>query len=68
LGDGNFAAQVLFKAHWLGMENRGFTIYETDNPQQLVNLAAKFFPEKKSSFVSIFDKPMVKDSYTKMRK
>lgn len=58
----------IFPAHWLGMENKGFTIYEVDDPQQLVNLAVAFFPEKKSKFVPIFDKNTVKDTHLKMKK
>ena len=60
--------KTIFKPHWLGMENKGFTIYEADDPQQLVNMAAKFFPEKKSEFVPIFEKSMVKEAYIKMKK
>jgi hypothetical protein len=50
------------------MGNKGFTIYEVDNPQQLVNLAAKLFPEKRTSFVPIFEVKIVKETYLKMKK
>ena len=45
------------------MEHKGLTIFEVEDPQQLVNLAADFFPEKKSKFIPIFEKKMVKETY-----
>jgi len=42
--DPNKYPKTIFPPHWLGMEHKGFTIYEVDDPQQLVNLAVKFFP------------------------
>jgi hypothetical protein len=60
--------KVVFPAHWLGMEHKGFTIFEVDDPQQLVNMAAHFFPQKRSKFVPIFEKAMVQETYRKVKK
>ena len=60
--------KLIMDGHWLGMENKGFTIYEVDDPQQLLNVAAKFFPEKKTKFVPIFEVAEVKKTFLKVKK
>jgi hypothetical protein len=57
--------KLIFGAHWLGMEPKGFTIYEVDNSQQIVNLEVAFSPIKKSKFVPIFEHKSVVETYEK---
>ena len=42
---------------------KGFTIYEVDDPQQIVNLEVAFSPIKKSKFVPIFEHKSVVETY-----
>ncbi len=51
------------ESYWLGMEPKGFTIFEFDNPQQMINLDIAFWPHKKFKFVPLFDHDQVIDSY-----
>ena len=57
--------RLIFGAPWLGMEPKGFTIYEVDDPQQIVNLEVAFSPIKKSKFVPIFEHKSVVETYEK---
>jgi hypothetical protein len=50
------------------MEPKGFTIYEVDDPQQIVNLEVAFSPIKKSKFVPIFEHKSVVETYEKEKK
>ncbi len=58
----------IFDAHWLGMEPKGFTIYDVDDPQQIINLEVAFSPVKKSKFVPLFDHKSVVDTYIREKK
>ena len=42
---------------WIGDGYKGFTIYETDDPQQLENLAKRWMPEMKWTFLPLLTKP-----------
>jgi hypothetical protein len=45
------------------MAPEGFTIFEFDDPQQMINLDIAFWPYKKFKFVPLFDHDQVIDSY-----
>ena len=59
---------MIFGAHWLGMEPKGFTIYEVNDPQQIVNLEVAFSPIKKPKFVPIFEHKSVVETYETEKK
>ena len=60
--------EMIFGGHWLGMEPKGFTIYDVEDPQQIVNLEVAFSPVKKSKFVPIFDHKSVVETYEREKK
>lgn len=56
------------EGYWLGMEPKGFSIFEFDNPQQMINLDVAFWPHKKFKFVPLFDHDQVIEAYKEKQK
>lgn len=56
------------EGYWLGMEPRGFSIFEFDDPQQMINLDAAYWPYKKFKFVPLFDHDQVIETYNERQK
>ncbi|MFX0201505.1 MAG: DUF3303 domain-containing protein [Candidatus Hodarchaeota archaeon] len=57
----------LSEPYGMGGEFKGFQLYETDNPEQLVNLALYYAPEMKHKFVPIFEVAKVIELYQKTK-
>ena len=60
--------KILFPPHSLGGEWKGFTIYETDTPEPLLNLVLHYSPEEKMKFVPILESVKALELYLKMKK
>ena len=50
-------------AYWLGMEPKGFGLFDFDEPEQMINMERAFWPYKKFKFVPIFEEEKVKEIY-----
>jgi len=55
-------------AYWLGMEPKGFGLFDFDVPEQMINVERAFWPYKKFKFVPIFEEDEVKKVYLEKRK
>ena len=59
--------KILFPAHGLGGEFKGFTI-EDGTPEQITNLVFHYMPEMKVKVVPIFESKKTTELYLKMKK
>jgi len=50
-------------AYWLGMEPKGFGLFDFDSVEQMVNMERAFWPYKKFRFVPLIDEETVKKIY-----
>lgn len=65
-------AKIIFGPFRLFGESKGFSIFETDDPEKLTNIANFYMPEVKWSFVPIHEaaeylKPTMADIYLKRK-
>jgi len=56
------------EGYWLGMEPKGFSIFEFDEPQQMINLDVAYWPYKKFKFVPLFGHDQVIETYKEKSK
>ncbi|MEM1563144.1 MAG: hypothetical protein QW161_00515 [Candidatus Bathyarchaeia archaeon] len=61
-------AKLIFGPFQFAGENKGFTMFETDNPETLKNIADFYTPEIKWKFFSISDPTNAADFYMTLRK
>jgi len=66
-GNENFAKLIFGPFQFTG-ESKGFTMFETDNPETLENIANFYTPEVKWKFFSINDPTKATDFYMAVRK
>ncbi len=60
--------KLIFGPFLLEGENRGFAVYETDDPDRLMRLSLFFTPELKVEFVPIIETRKAAELYRKMKK
>ena len=60
--------KVIFGPFAMGGEAKSFVVYETDNPDQLWNIALHYAPFVKWKFVPIQESAKVVELYQKMKK
>ena len=58
---------VVFGPYFLGMEPKGMTVFEFDDPIQMINIERAFWPYKKWMFVPLLDVEKVKESYKRSK-
>jgi len=61
-------AKMIFGPFQFTGESKGFTMFETDNPETLTNIADFYAPEIKWMFFSINDPTNAADFYMTLRK
>jgi hypothetical protein len=66
-GNEDFAKLIFGPFQFMG-ERKGFTMFETDNPEALKNIANFYSPEIKWKFFSINDPAKAADFYMTLRK
>jgi hypothetical protein len=58
----------VYPAHWMGIGEKSFSVYETIDERQIQNLMMHYFPEVKFEIVPIFPISMFPDSLGKGEK
>jgi len=58
----------IFGPYWMGETSKGFTVYETDNPDQLSNLTLHYIPVVRVKFIPIHEFVRQVELYQKMKK
>jgi len=66
-GNEDFAKLIFGPFQFMG-ERKGFTMFETDNPEALKNIANFYSPEIKWKFFSINDPTKAADFYMTLKK
>ncbi|MBS7648267.1 MAG: DUF3303 family protein [Candidatus Bathyarchaeia archaeon] len=66
-------AKIIFGPYRLFGESRGFSIFETEDPEKLANIANFYAPEVKWEFIPIHDakdylKPSMAEIYLNLKK
>ena len=61
-------AKVIFGPYTFDGERRGFTIYETDDPEKLANVQIYYGPEMNWKFVPLIDTRKAAELYLKAQK
>ena len=59
--------KALSKPYGMGGEFKGFQLFETDDPEQMANIALHYAPEMKHKFVPIFEIAKVVELYQKTK-
>lgn len=59
--------KTLSDSYSIGGESKGFILYETDDPDQLTNIALHYAPEMKWKFMPIFEASKFIELYLKMQ-
>jgi hypothetical protein len=52
-------------AYWMGMEPKGFALFEFDTQEQMINMERAYWPIKKWRFVPLLEIEKVKEIYRK---
>jgi hypothetical protein len=60
--------KLIFGPYHIGGESKGFTIFETDNIDQLTNTTIHYIPEMKWKFVPIHESSKTAELYLKSKK
>ncbi len=60
--------KTLFGPYHIGMETKGFTVMETDNPAELANYSSYYLPEMKTKIYPITDSKEMVASWLKYHK
>lgn len=61
-------AKTIFGPFHISGEHRGFTIFETDDPDKLANISIFYTPEMRWEFLLINDSAKLTELYLKMKK
>ena len=54
-------------AYWLGMEPKGFGLFEFETQEQMINMERAYWPIKRWRFVSLIEVDKVKEIYMKKK-
>ncbi len=60
--------KTLFGPYHIGLETRGFTVLETDNPAELVNYSSYYLPELPMKILPIVDSTEMVSGWMKYQK
>ena len=60
----NWYPDIIFGPFLIGGEAKGFTIYEVDDPKQLMNVSLHYAPEMRFKFMPIFETELVADLFS----
>jgi hypothetical protein len=66
-GSERFPKRIFGPFHFSG-ECKGFSVYETDDPDKLTNFTAFYMPEMKMKFIPIQESDKAAELYVKMKK
>ena len=61
-------AKIVYGPYNFNGETKGFTVYETDDPDQLANIAIFYGPEETFKFVPLIDTRKTAELWLKMNK
>ena len=61
-------AKIVYGPYNFNGETKGFTVYETDDPDKLMNLAIFYGPEMTWKFVPLIDTKKAAELWLKMKK
>ena len=61
-------AKIIFGPYTFNGERKGFTIYETDDPEKLANVQIYYGPEMNWKFVPLIDTRKAAELYLKTKK
>jgi hypothetical protein len=48
-------------SYLIGGVQKGFTVYEVEDPEQLANMSLRYMPEMRYRFLPIFETEMITD-------
>jgi hypothetical protein len=66
-GSKRFPKRIFGPFHF-GGQAKGFSVYETDDPDKLSNFAAFYMPEMKMKFIPIHESARAAELYVEMKK
>jgi hypothetical protein len=60
--------KMIYGPYFIGGESKGFTIFETDNPDQLTNTTIHYMPEMRWRFAPIHEASRTAELYLRSKK